>query len=725
MSSAFFLNPAMLLGGLLVAVPIAIHLIHRFRYRQVRWAAMDFLLEGSQATRRRILLEQLLLLILRCLIVLGIVLIIARPLASESVAGLFAAGDRSHHWIVLDDSYSMAEQSGSADCFSDAAGVVENLIQGLAEQPGNHGVTLIRTSSDSPDLLASKLDEVTLLKSRELLSKASASYLSTPPAKGILVAADQIEASDAGRKSIHFLSDFRVKDWPREGEIPRTLLRLSDNGVAIQLVDAAPATGINLGIERAVARTGSAAVGVPFEVDVSIRNHSSQAVTEIPLSAVVDGRLLPTRSIERIEPNALASTTISLELAEPGPYQVSIALPEDALTRDNTAYLSIDLPERLPVLLIDGSKDRVDSTFLSLALAPGGSVRTGLAPVVQGPEYLAGGSLEGFHVLFLLNVSRLEKPAIDALERFVRGGRGLAIFLGDQVAAEDYNARMFGEGKDASLMPARLGAVKELPLAQGEEEAELLLEKHPIFRVFEGERNPFLQTVRVSKLFQTLAKAANPPVGEVIGRVRGGAPLVIDATLGNGRIVTFLTSAGPEWNNWAKNPSYVVAMLELYSYLARPVIPVSEPRVGDPWRIEFPASEFRGDLVVAIPNPIDGASEDLSADAELDGLVYRYNLADSRFPGIYAIQRTRSDGSTQWTRRAYNVDPGEGALAKLARSELEQRLVGVKYSYATVRDLKANLEGEGFEPRDWLLLAFLITLIAEQIWSGRISYPLK
>ncbi len=58
-----FFNPTFVAGGaLLLASPIIIHLINRMRFRRVRFAAMEFLLASEQKNRRRVLLEQLLLL---------------------------------------------------------------------------------------------------------------------------------------------------------------------------------------------------------------------------------------------------------------------------------------------------------------------------------------------------------------------------------------------------------------------------------------------------------------------------------------------------------------------------------------------------------------------------------------------------------------------------------------------------------------------------------------
>ena len=38
-----FLSPLLLLGGLAVAVPIALHFFYKVRYRKLPWAAMRFL----------------------------------------------------------------------------------------------------------------------------------------------------------------------------------------------------------------------------------------------------------------------------------------------------------------------------------------------------------------------------------------------------------------------------------------------------------------------------------------------------------------------------------------------------------------------------------------------------------------------------------------------------------------------------------------------------------
>ena len=70
------LSAAAIAGGA-VSIPIIIHLLNRRRFRVVTWAAMRFLLAAQKKNSRRMRLEQIVLLALRCLLVLLLVLAMA------------------------------------------------------------------------------------------------------------------------------------------------------------------------------------------------------------------------------------------------------------------------------------------------------------------------------------------------------------------------------------------------------------------------------------------------------------------------------------------------------------------------------------------------------------------------------------------------------------------------------------------------------------------------
>src|SRR5215510_13312634 len=69
MGDLFQHSEFLLIAAALISIPIIIHLINRMRFKRIKWAAMEFLLKAQKRTRRRLIIEQLLLLALRCLLV--------------------------------------------------------------------------------------------------------------------------------------------------------------------------------------------------------------------------------------------------------------------------------------------------------------------------------------------------------------------------------------------------------------------------------------------------------------------------------------------------------------------------------------------------------------------------------------------------------------------------------------------------------------------------------
>src|SRR4029077_745414 len=109
----FFLHPwYMVAGGALISSPILIHLINRMRFKRIRWAAMEFLLKSQKRNRRRLIIEQLILLFLRILLVLLAGLLLARFLGF-----LFYSFQAKNtlHVVVFDDRLSMADQWKTED----------------------------------------------------------------------------------------------------------------------------------------------------------------------------------------------------------------------------------------------------------------------------------------------------------------------------------------------------------------------------------------------------------------------------------------------------------------------------------------------------------------------------------------------------------------------------------------------------------------------------------
>ncbi len=126
-----FLHPLIFWSGLAaVSVPIIIHLLNRRRYRVRDWAAMKFLLDSIRKNRRRLRIEELILLAIRCLAVFLIGMVLARFIGC-SLADKLNVGKSGSMAIVyiLDDSVSMGQKYSIEPAFKLATGDLSKQVE--------------------------------------------------------------------------------------------------------------------------------------------------------------------------------------------------------------------------------------------------------------------------------------------------------------------------------------------------------------------------------------------------------------------------------------------------------------------------------------------------------------------------------------------------------------------------------------------------------------------
>ena len=101
-----FLNTIMLAGLAAVAVPIIIHLLNRRKFKTVTWAAMKFVKLSVDQNQRRMRIEDLILLLIRCALVALLALALARPALKDSSTDVLGQA-KVTGIVILDSSFSM------------------------------------------------------------------------------------------------------------------------------------------------------------------------------------------------------------------------------------------------------------------------------------------------------------------------------------------------------------------------------------------------------------------------------------------------------------------------------------------------------------------------------------------------------------------------------------------------------------------------------------------
>ncbi|MBS0265364.1 MAG: BatA domain-containing protein, partial [Planctomycetes bacterium] len=669
--TSFFVHPELVIpGAALIAAPIIIHFINRLRFRRVKWAAMEFLLASQQRNRRRLLLEQLLLLLLRILAVVGLVLLVARPILDPQRLSLFDT-QKAHHLVLLDDSGSMRDRGEDSSAFEAALNVVRKLAAEGERRPDSQMLTLLLASNPSqPVFNQENLNKAFISRLETSLKALHCSHQALDLAAACEAARKFLAENPGAARSLHLVSDFRKEDWEGNPALAGVIRDLDLDNVAVNLVKTVAESHSNLGITSLTGSVDVAAVNVPLRLSVTVQNYGEKVAQNVRLTVLVDGLKRPAvETIDEIEPGKSRTLEFDEQFSKTGPHDVQVSLPADSLEADNVRFLSIVVPETNPVLIIDGTSAESEAFYLVDALGADPE-KTGFSPTLDRVESLRRRPLDKFRCIFLLNVSELPPEAVKALEQYVAAGGGLAWFLGPQVRAPFYDEQLYKNGQ--GIFPARLGVISDLALDATDPSPDFRVTNHPVFDLFQDSGEELLSYTKVTR-YVSVPRDWIPPDGvRVIASLRNKAPLALEHRFGKGRVVTFMTACSTTWTNWPRLPDvFVVTQLQLATYLSEGHQTLNVRTVGEPLAISLDAATYAPQVEIRQPDGLRVAltvgvkksgSESESPATAADKLLYEDLYRNTDDPGVYSLLVKRQDGGEETQRFAFNVPAAESQL---------------------------------------------------------------
>ena len=307
-----FLYPALTIGFLFVAVPLLVHLINMLRHRRQRWAAMDFLLVSYRKQKKWIRLRQLLLLLARLGVAALLIALLCGWTGGGQILGVLG-GRTTHHVVILDDSYSMGDESigpgnrglitegdespRSLTAYGRSLQALQDLTRRLAASEGNHQLTVMRASraamairggSEKGDA-AADLSAQTITSDARLISRlmsTSSSPMRTDLVPALDLAGELINSTPADDKFLYIASDFRERDWGSAERLAESLRAVSGD-VEIRMIDCAAQPSPNLGITDLAPAQDVWVAGVPVVLSATVQNYSQTEAKNVSLACRV------------------------------------------------------------------------------------------------------------------------------------------------------------------------------------------------------------------------------------------------------------------------------------------------------------------------------------------------------------------------------------------------------------------------------------------------------
>ncbi len=747
-----FVTPSLAVAGAAaVSLPIIIHLLARRRFKRIRWAAMDFLIDAERRNRRRVRMEEWILLALRCLAVALLGLLVARPFVTPSgLAAAWGGSRRVERVFVIDDSFSMSYETPTGTPFERAKTGVQRLVDTIRRETPDDTVTVIRISSPSkPVESGASLDQVgadELLARIEGLTASQRSMQLASVFEGIA----EFLQGDAGivNAAVYVLSDFQRKDWaPQEApasagtDSTRTQTKGSltgplaewaaqDRALRMVLVSVGEADASNFAVTQLSMPAGQPVAGAEARVRASVGNFSDRAAEGIELRMAVGGRAQPSKTLAALGERQVVSVDLDADFPRPGDESVRVEIPRDALAVDDVRYAAADVVSAIRILVVNGepAADAYDDevALLATALHPEGEVFSGHEVVVVDEAGLEEVNLPGFQVVVLANVFRLPETVSERVERFVRQGGGLLIFLGDQVDAESYNVGLYRGGE--GILPAELGEIVRAPDAAHLVIADRL---HPALQAVGREDDPLgLGQIGFQEYFAT--QLAEPgPAGSgnraaVIARFDDAEayPAIIEGASGMGRVILVTTSADKEWHQWPDHPTFLPVVTELVRHVGRGTDAGEDLAVGSSIEISIDPAVYESDVIVRPPGYPNEPEATMTAAPSEDGrgLIAKWESTDS--PGLYQFVLRRREGGEVTRSTAVNVDSRESDLSTASETELRRTLGGIPFEYVQGLERLGEAAGETrVELWKPILFGVAMVLMMEQllawVWGRR------
>ncbi|MCU0722483.1 MAG: BatA domain-containing protein [Planctomycetes bacterium] len=681
-----FLNPWFLAGAGGAAVPLIIHLLVRRRFRRQPWAAMDLLLRAFKKTRRRLRLENLIVLLLRMAALVLLAVALARPVVhSPAVAG--SVGEKSRAvFLLLDNSYSMSFKRGRQTPFEGAKKAAAELLDSL--KPGSDSAALLLVSDLPQVLFGEPTPEIEKVK--EALGEAEPGFGASSLGAGLdrlLEILSRSPASAAVHREVWFLTDGQKRAWisPEDAGTPavtRQLAELAPKVAAFTVVETGEDSTDNAAILDLAGEDAVVGVEKPAAFTVRVAN-SGPSPQDLPVEFLVDGNAVASSHLA-LPPGETGTARFHAVFHSAGSHTVAARIGADSLAADNERFRALDVKGQIRVLLVDGEPATEGSgglfsgetAHLALALLPveEAGAQGGLSilrpEVVRHFELTPAVLAREWDLIVLANEGRtlpMDGALLDALARAVRGGGALLVFLGDKVRAEDYNERLWQEGR--GLLPLKLTRV----LGDANEPVALdpRSRRHPAFSVFEDPAyHEWLVLPQTAYWFGM--EVPDPlPEGVAVAAWFGKDPAVVEKTVDRGRVMVVATSADVEWTDLPKNPVYLPLVHEIIYYLVRDEGKRRNLRLGEALEWFLSRGQYSEDVSVVLPS---GGRAALEPPRELPDGHFQVTFGPVAEPGLFELQvRKGAGGDAPSVREAFcaNVDATEGDLAKASGELLE------------------------------------------------------
>jgi hypothetical protein len=702
-----FLAPLFLLGGLAVALPVVFHLVRRSSREKQVFSSLMFLKPTPPRMTRRNRLENIFLLLLRCLAICILAFAFARPFLQKPMAATPANTAGAQIVLLVDTSASMKRDGVWAEALAKANAALE--------QTTTADRVAILTFDDQVRTLigfeqwaeGNFSDRTTLAKQR--LAESKPTWHSTHLGNALIAGAEVIEDAEkreqhTGPRRIILITDLQDGsrldglqgyEWPRGLE------------VVVEPVKSKRPT--NAALQWVMDAEDAASVAAESPVRIRVSNSADATREQFQLrwagvteAASLDAYVPPGQS--RIVPAPKVPTNA---------VATRITLSGDDEDFDNTVYVVTPKAEQVNVLYL-GDEVETDAAqslyYLKRAFQDTRRQAVRLHhqnPLTRPSATLSPSDGEREGVRGALSAGRLaiitstlsEERSNEMRQHLTNGGTALLVMNDPQIAQT-------------------LGSLVGIPAVSASEASVgnyamfgAMDFTHPLLAPFADPRFGDFTKIRFWKHRQLAPNQL--PGARVVAAYDNNDPAILEVPVGRGRVFVFTFSWRPADSQFALSSKFVPMLYSLLDQAGGITAQIAQFRVGD--AVELGALAVQNNAANLSVRKPDGSQFQLASGET--------SFTQTDLPGVYEVQ-----GIATPAQFAVNLDAAESRTAPLPSDELERLGVPMESDVVTPASQAAQLQTQHnteLEARQklwrWLIVAALAVLLVETWLAGWIT----
>lgn len=562
--------------------------------------------------------------------------------------------------IVMDTSTSMQLEVAGKSNFQRATEEASLLVNSL---PGGSTVSLVNAG---PVVTLGSPARANLRQVAEELGELEVVGGGTDLHQAIEQATSALESSPNARKQIVVFSDKQLRPWQQAAKQaaskPRGRSAVQD--VPDKPTDESAAESIPLfcralplpseledvSVTDLRLEAGTVSTHRPLQIIAELLNSGLSDASNLEIELLVNDKVVRVETAPLLKQNSRTNARFEYQFEQAGWTTISARLKgQDGLAENNVLHRVVHVTEELPVLIINGNASNQaferPATFLQLALDPTSldeeeestDKRRQLTKVelVDAADIRQAKAYSDYQVVVLCDVPRLPTEEAEQLAEFVEQGGGLWVLPGQRCQQDFYNDWSL-ESSDELVMPMRL-VQRALLDVESEKSLEIDLDSvahvtlDPLFET--GQHD--LTELQVSAYWR-FKNRPNAEPKQVALRLTNGDPLLVEHTLGKGRVLVTSLSFDTLESNFISRVSFPVLTHLWVEHLANFNDIDLNHRPQRNLLVRLAESGFEPERNLTLVTP-DGSEREVSATvSEVDDQV-SVEVGLAAAPGVYRL----------------------------------------------------------------------------------------